>query len=43
MAENTKADALKAEKQEKERELQALTDTSGASGHQKLRGEHNNG
>lgn len=32
-----KAEALKAEKQEKERELQNLTETSGASGHQKLR------
>ncbi|KAH8922909.1 LUC7-domain-containing protein [Atractiella rhizophila] len=37
MAELQKADALKAEKQEKERELQALTETAGASGHQKLR------
>lgn len=37
MAELAKAEALKAEKQDKERELQQLTDTSGASGHQKLR------
>lgn len=31
------AEALKTEKQDKERELQNLTETSGASGHQKLR------
>jgi RNA-binding protein Luc7-like 2 len=37
MAQLTKAEALKSEKVEKERELQNLTDTSGASGHQKLR------
>ncbi|EGF99112.1 uncharacterized protein MELLADRAFT_45811, partial [Melampsora larici-populina 98AG31] len=37
MAELAKAEALKAEKLEKERELQQLTETSGASGHQKLR------
>ena len=37
MAELAKAEALKTEKQDKERELQQLTDTSGASGHQKLR------
>lgn len=37
MAQLTKAEALKGEKQEKERELQQLTDTAGASGHQKLR------
>ncbi|GAA6027064.1 hypothetical protein JCM8097_006082 [Rhodosporidiobolus ruineniae] len=37
MTQLTKAEALKAEKQEKERELQHLTDTAGASGHQKLR------
>ena len=37
MAELAKAEALKSEKQEKERELQQLTETSGASGHQKLR------
>ncbi|CAD6580793.1 MAG: splicing factor [Cyphobasidiales sp. Tagirdzhanova-0007] len=37
MAELAKAEALKGEKQDKERELQQLTDTSGASGHQKLR------
>ncbi|KEI37632.1 uncharacterized protein L969DRAFT_590211 [Mixia osmundae IAM 14324] len=37
MAELSKAEALKAEKIDKERELQQLTDTSGASGHQKLR------
>ena len=30
-------EALKTEKGEKERELQQLTETSGASGHQKLR------
>lgn len=33
----TKAEALKAEKSDKERELQNLSETSGASGHQKLR------
>ncbi|BGO97722.1 Protein LUC7 [Rhodotorula toruloides] len=37
MTQLAKAEALKAEKQEKERELQQLTDTAGASGHQKLR------
>lgn len=37
MAELAKAEALKAEKQDKERELQLLTENSGASGHQKLR------
>ncbi|BGP13892.1 hypothetical protein JCM10213_002532 [Rhodosporidiobolus nylandii] len=37
MTQLTKAEALKAEKQEKERELQHITDTAGASGHQKLR------
>ncbi|GAA5848658.1 hypothetical protein JCM8547_004586 [Rhodosporidiobolus lusitaniae] len=37
MTQLTKAEALKAEKQEKERELQHLTDTAGASGNQKLR------
>lgn len=37
MAQLTKAEALKAEKQDKERELQQLTETSGASGTQKLR------
>ncbi|GAA5830408.1 hypothetical protein JCM11251_001335 [Rhodosporidiobolus azoricus] len=37
MTQLTKAEALKEEKQEKERELQHLTDTAGASGHQKLR------
>ncbi|GAA6052751.1 hypothetical protein JCM3770_003535 [Rhodotorula araucariae] len=37
MTQLTKAEALKAEKLEKERELQQLTDTAGASGHQKLR------
>lgn len=37
MTQLTKAEALKSEKQEKERELQQLTETSGASGHQKLR------
>lgn len=37
MLQLTKAEALKAEKQEKERELQQLTENSGASGHQKLR------
>jgi hypothetical protein len=37
MAELAKAEALKAEKQSKERELQQLTENSGASGHQKLR------
>lgn len=37
MAELTKAEALKSEKEEKERDLQQLSETSGASGHQKLR------
>ncbi|TNY20242.1 hypothetical protein DMC30DRAFT_265373 [Rhodotorula diobovata] len=37
MTQLTKAEALKAEKLEKERELQQLTDTAGASGNQKLR------
>lgn len=37
IAQLTKAEALKAEKSDKERELQNLSDTSGASGHQKLR------
>ena len=37
MAELARAEALKTEKQEKERELQQLTENSGASGHQKLR------
>ncbi|KAK4053007.1 splicing factor [Microbotryomycetes sp. JL201] len=37
MAELQKAEALKTEKEDKERELQQLTETSGASGHQKLR------
>ncbi|KAM0753830.1 LUC7-domain-containing protein [Meredithblackwellia eburnea MCA 4105] len=37
IAQLAKAEALKGEKQEKERELQNLTETSGASGHQKLR------
>lgn len=37
MAELSRAEALKTEKQEKERELQTLTENSGASGHQKLR------
>ncbi|KAK4703194.1 hypothetical protein P7C70_g3024, partial [Phenoliferia sp. Uapishka_3] len=37
IAQLAKAEALKSEKVEKERELQNLTDTSGASGHQKLR------
>ncbi|BGP37973.1 splicing factor [Rhodotorula kratochvilovae] len=37
MTQLTKAEALKAEKLEKERELQQLTDTAGASGQQKLR------
>ncbi|POY70605.1 hypothetical protein BMF94_6383 [Rhodotorula taiwanensis] len=37
MTQLTKAEALKTEKLEKERELQQLTDTAGASGHQKLR------
>lgn len=37
MAELVKGEALKAEKVEKEQELQQLTETSGASGHQKLR------
>lgn len=37
MREMAAIEALKSEKGEKERELQQLTDTSGASGHQKLR------
>ena len=37
IAELAKADALKAEKADKERELQNLSETAGASGHQKLR------
>jgi hypothetical protein len=37
MQELAAVEALRAEKGEKERELQQLTDTSGASGHQKLR------
>lgn len=37
MQEMAAVEALKAEKSEKERELQTLTETSGASGHQKLR------
>ncbi|KPV75912.1 uncharacterized protein RHOBADRAFT_35682, partial [Rhodotorula graminis WP1] len=37
MTQLTKAEALKAEKLDKERELQQLTDTAGASGNQKLR------
>jgi len=37
MREMAAIEALKNEKSEKERELQQLTDTSGASGHQKLR------
>lgn len=37
MEELAKAEALKTEKQDKERELQNLIETSGASGHQKLR------
>merc|ERR1711939_689902 len=37
MAELAKAEALKAEKQDKEAELKRLTENSGASGHQKLR------
>ncbi|GAA5851278.1 hypothetical protein JCM9279_001090, partial [Rhodotorula babjevae] len=37
MTQLTKAEALKAEKLDKERELQELTDTAGASGNQKLR------
>jgi len=37
MREMAAIEALKAEKGDKERELQQLTDTSGASGHQKLR------
>ncbi|GAA5878395.1 hypothetical protein JCM16303_002758 [Sporobolomyces ruberrimus] len=37
MTQLTKAEALKLEKQEKERELTNLTETAGASGHQKLR------
>lgn len=37
IAQLTKAEALKAEKSDKERELQNLSETSGASGHQKLR------
>jgi hypothetical protein len=37
MKELQAVEALKVEKSEKERELQNLTETSGASGHQKLR------
>jgi len=37
MREMAAIEALKSEKSDKERELQQLTDTSGASGHQKLR------
>lgn len=37
MLQLTKAEALKVEKLEKERELQQLSENSGASGHQKLR------
>jgi len=37
MKEMAAIEALKSEKGEKERDLQQLTDTSGASGHQKLR------
>lgn len=37
MAELAKAEALKAEKQDKEAELKRITENSGASGHQKLR------
>ncbi|KAH9071158.1 small nuclear ribonucleoprotein [Lactarius deliciosus] len=37
MKEMAAIEALKSEKAEKERDLQQLTDTSGASGHQKLR------
>lgn len=37
MTQLTKAEALKTEKLEKERELQQLIETAGASGHQKLR------
>ncbi|KZP12612.1 LUC7-domain-containing protein [Athelia psychrophila] len=37
MREMAAIEALKSEKAEKERDLQQLTDTSGASGHQKLR------
>ncbi|KAG6918122.1 hypothetical protein DXG01_016310 [Tephrocybe rancida] len=37
MREMAAIEALKSEKSEKERDLQQLTDTSGASGHQKLR------
>ncbi|KAG6895351.1 hypothetical protein C0992_001708 [Termitomyces sp. T32_za158] len=37
MREMAAIEALKSEKTDKERELQQLTDTSGASGHQKLR------
>ncbi|KAJ8078978.1 splicing factor [Marasmius tenuissimus] len=37
MREMAAIEALKSEKADKERELQQLTDTSGASGHQKLR------
>ncbi|KAI5476253.1 RNA-binding protein Luc7-like 2 [Pseudohyphozyma bogoriensis] len=37
IAQLAKAEALKGEKEAKERELQNLTETSGASGHQKLR------
>lgn len=37
MKELAAVEALKVEKADKERELQQLTETSGASGHQKLR------
>lgn len=37
LAELQKAEALKGEKADRERELQALSDSAGASGHQKLR------
>lgn len=37
LAELEKAEALKAEKADRERELQVLSDSAGASGHQKLR------
>jgi len=37
MTQLTKAEALKLEKADKERELTNLTETAGASGHQKLR------
>lgn len=37
LAELQKAEALKAEKSDRERELQILSDSAGASGHQKLR------